>query len=101
MKNPLMVFGRAPLFYFVLHFYLIHVLAMLAAWVRYGAKAFVFMLHPLPSMGGPAQLFPPQFGYGLWVAYVMWVLVIVLLYLVCRWYASLKARRRAWWLSYL
>jgi uncharacterized membrane protein len=100
-KHPLMVFGRTPLFYFVLHFYLIHALAVLAAWVRYGAKAFVFVFHPLPSMGGPAQLFPPQFGYELWVAYLVWLFVVVSLYPVCRWYASIKARRRDWWLSYI
>jgi uncharacterized membrane protein len=101
VRNPLMVFGRTPLFYFVLHFYLIHALAVLAAWVRYGAKAFVFMFHPLPSMGGPAPLFPPQFGYGLWTAYLVWLIVVVALYPVCRWYASIKAKRRDWWLSYL
>jgi uncharacterized membrane protein len=100
-KNPLTVFGRVPFFYFVLHFYLIHALAVIAAWIRYGGRAFTFMFHPLPSMGGPAQLFPAQFGYSLWVAYAMWAVVVVSLYPVCRWYTSIKARRRDWWLSYL
>jgi uncharacterized membrane protein len=99
--NPLTVFGRVPFFYFVLHFYLIHLLAVLAAWIRYGARAFGFMFHPLPSMGGPAQMFPSPFGYELWVIYLVWLLVVVALYPACRWYASLKSRRRDWWLGYL
>jgi len=101
ISNPLTVFGRVPFFYFVLHFYLIHLLAVLAAWIRYGASAFGFMFHPLPSMGGPARLFPSPFGYDLWVAYLVWLFVVASLYPVCRWYASVKSRRRDWWLGYL
>jgi uncharacterized membrane protein len=101
ISNPITVFGRVPFFYFVLHFYLIHLLAVLAAWIRYGASAFGFMFHPLPSMGGPARLFPSPFGYDLWVAYLVWLFVVASLYPVCRWYASVKSRRRDWWLGYL
>jgi uncharacterized membrane protein len=99
--NPLVVFGRVPMFYFILHFYLIHVLAVLAAWLRYGNAAFAFVLNPLPSMGGPTRLFPPDFGYSLWVVYGVWLLTVLLLYPVCRWFANVKATRRDWWLSYL
>jgi uncharacterized membrane protein len=99
--NPLIIFGRVPMFYFILHFYLIHILAVLAAWLRYGNAAFTFVLNPLPSMGGPARLFPADFGYSLWVVYGVWVLTVVLLYPVCRWFANVKATRRDWWLSYL
>jgi uncharacterized membrane protein len=99
--NPLIVFGRVPMFYFVLHFYLIHVLAVLAAWLRYGNAAARFVFNPLPSMGGPAKLFPSPFGYSLLVTYGVWLLVLVLLYPVCRWFANVKSRRCDWWLSYL
>ena len=99
--NPLVVFGRVPMFYFILHFYLIHILAVLAAWLRYGNAAFTFILNPLPSMGGPTRLFPADFGYSLWVVYGVWLLTVVLLYPVCRWFANVKATRRHWWLSYL
>ena len=61
-NNPVLIFGRVPLFYFVLHFYLIHGIAVLMAWLRYGKGAFSFMFNPLPSMGGPRQLFPAHFG---------------------------------------
>jgi uncharacterized membrane protein len=99
--NPLVIFGRVPMFYFILHFYLIHALAMLFAWFRYGSSAARFVFNPLPSMGGPTKLFPANFGYSLWTAYGVWLLVLVLLYPVCRWFANVKRRRRDWWLSYL
>jgi hypothetical protein len=99
--NPLVVFGRVPMFYFILHFYLIHALAVLGAWLRYGNSAARFVFNPLPSMGGPRELFPPNFGYSLFTAYGVWLLVLVLLYPVCHWFANVKATRRDWWLSYL
>jgi hypothetical protein len=33
--------------------------------------------------------------------YLVWLAVVALLYPLCRRYAKLKARSRAWWLSYL
>jgi uncharacterized membrane protein len=99
--SPLIVFGRVPLFYFILHFYLIHSLVVLTAFLRYGAAAAAFVFNPVPSMGGPRTLFPPDFGYRLWVVYAFWILTLALLYPVCRWFAKIKATRRDWWLSYL
>jgi uncharacterized membrane protein len=99
--NPLIVFGRVPMFYFIVHFYAIHTLAVLMAWLRYGGAAFSFMFNPLPSMGGPAKLFPANFGYSLWTVYIVWIGLVVALYPLCRWFAGVKARRRDWWLSYL
>lgn len=99
--NPLIIFGRVPMFYFVLHFYLIHILVVLAAFIRYGSGAAKFIFNLVPSMGSPREMFPPDFGYSLWVAYGVWILVVVLLYPVCLWFAKVKARRKDWWLSYL
>jgi hypothetical protein len=49
--------------------------------------------------------FPPQkpAGYGLPLpgVYAVWLLVVVALYPLCRWFAALKQRRREWWWSYL
>lgn len=99
--NPLIVFGRVPLFYFILHFYVIHALTVLAALLRYGVQAGKFMFNPLPSMGGPSDLFPANFGYRLWVVYAVWILTVTMLYPLCRWFAKVKRERAAWWLSYL
>jgi hypothetical protein len=99
--NPLVVFGRVPLFYFVLHFFAIHSATVLMAWVRYGSRAFAFVFNPVPSMGGPRQLYPPDFGYSLWVVCGVWVAIVVALYPLCRWFAKMKATQRVWWLNYL
>jgi uncharacterized membrane protein len=100
-SNPVVVFGRVPLFYFVLHFFAAHAAAVLLALLSYGSDALAFVFHPVPSMGGPRALFPAPFGYDLWVAYLVWLVIVVALYPACRWFARLKATRREWWLSYL
>lgn len=100
-SNPIIVFGRVPMFYFVLHFYLIHMLFVAAAWLRYGTSAARFTFELIPSMGGPRDLFPANFGYSLWVVYGVWILTVALLYPLCRWFANVKASRQDWWLSYL
>jgi hypothetical protein len=45
--------------------------------------------------------YPNGYGVSLPAVYVVWAVVIALLYPLCRWMASLKARRRDWWLSYV
>ncbi len=100
-SNAIVVFGRVPMFYFVLHFYLIHTLAVFAEWFRYGPSAARFTFSLMPSMGGPRDLFPANLGYPLWVVYGVWMLTVILLYPLCRWFAKIKASRHDWWLSYL
>ena len=100
--DRVVVFGRVPMFFYVVHFWLIHVVASTLAWMRYGRASLAFLLHPLPSMGGPPSLFPPGFGYPLWTAYVVWIGVVAAMYPLCRWFADLKRRRRGeWWISYV
>ena len=100
-SSPLIVFGRVPLFYFVLHFLAAHAAIVLMSLARYGTAALGFMFQPVPSMGGPAKAFPPDFGFDLWVAYAVWIAIVVGLYPICRWFAAVKERNRSWWLSYL
>jgi hypothetical protein len=52
-------------------------------------------------MGGPEDLFPPDFGYSLWVVYAVWLFVVISLYPPCRRFAQYKADHQYWWLSYL
>jgi uncharacterized membrane protein len=97
--NPMIVFGRVPFFFFLLHLAMIHALAVAANLLRYGRAPFLLM--PAPSMGGPRQVFPPNYGFNLGVVYLVWLAVIALAYPACRWYSQLKQRRTDWWLSYL
>jgi len=55
----------------------------------------------LPSMGGPAAGFPPDFGYSLGTVYLVWFAVLAIMYPACRWFADQKERKRSPWLSYL
>jgi uncharacterized membrane protein len=100
-RRPLVVIGRVPLFYYVVHFWLIHVVAAVLAFVKYGTASLAWLFMPLPSMGGPAQPFPPGFGYPLWAAYGAWIAVVLMMYPLCRWFARVKERRNDWWLGYL
>jgi uncharacterized membrane protein len=86
------VYGRVPLFFYVLHLFLIHALALLVgtlAGFEPGSFLRVWMF------------FPEAWGYGLQTVYLVWVGVVLALYPLCRWFAGVKARRREAWLSYL
>jgi uncharacterized membrane protein len=100
-RHPLIVFGRVPLFYFVLHFFAAHAAALALARFTYGSTAWSFIFQPVPSMGGPRNAFPPNFGYDLWVTYLAWVVIVAALYPACAWFARVKERKRSWWLSYV
>jgi uncharacterized membrane protein len=76
--NPLIVFGRVPFLFFVIHLAAIHLIAILLGLLRYGKAAFLFI--PAPSMGSPRELFPPDYGWSLGVVYGVWLAVIVMLY---------------------
>jgi uncharacterized membrane protein len=96
--QPVVTFGRVPLFYYLLHLPLIHGLAVLFNYGRYG-RADWLMGWPLTS--GPPQDAPSDKGFGLLIVYLVWILAVLILYPVCRWFADVKRRRREAWLTYL
>ncbi len=98
-SNPLIVFGRVPFFFFVVHLAVAHAVSILLSCLRYGSTR--FLLIPPPSMGSMRNVFPANYGYDLWMVYVVWFAVIAMLYPLCRWFAGVKQRRSDWWLSYL
>ena len=100
ISRPLVTLGRAPLFYYLLHLAFIHALAVGFAYARYGQAAWMFNNPSLPVTTA-VLTFPEGYGYGLLTVYAIWVGVVLLLYPACRWFASVKARRREAWLSYL
>jgi uncharacterized membrane protein len=98
LLSPALVFGRVPLFYFLLHLPLIHLLAVIVCYWQNGA---IYWMFQSPNLGAYPFTPPPGWGLSLPLIYALWVLVVVMLYPVCRWFASVKARRRDPWLSYL
>jgi len=97
LSRVFVTFGRAPLFFYLLHLPVIHLVALGLAYARYGEVGFLFQN---VAFAGPGQL-PAGYGYGLPVVYLVWFSVVVTLYPACRWFSGLKSRRRTVWLSYL
>ncbi len=97
--NPVLIFGRVPLFYYLLHLPMIHGLALLISWLRIGRVD--FLLNAPPALGGPTAGFPVDYGYSLGIVYLVWLAIVVALYPLCRWFAALKQRNRSVVLSYL
>jgi len=92
VKNMLVTFGRVPFAFYVVHLYLLHVLAIgLGVIEGFDASRFFVM----------AWAFPPGYGLPLPAVYLIWAVVVALLYPLCRWVSAVKARRNDWWLSYL
>jgi uncharacterized membrane protein len=94
LSRILLVFGRVPLFYYVLHLYLLHILAILIA------LAFQQPIWHGTVIADGVQR-PLGYGHGLPFIYGMWILAVAILYLPCRWFMALRGRHRGWtWLSY-
>ncbi|TMU54974.1 DUF1624 domain-containing protein [Flagellimonas algicola] len=95
--EKMVVIGRVPMFFYILHIYVIHALAVIAAMMT--GFSFSDMVIDLwitlqPQLQG--------YGFDLWVVYLIWVVLIIALYPICSWYNNYKtAHREKWWLSYL
>jgi uncharacterized membrane protein len=98
LLRPALTIGKVPLFFYVLHFYLIHLLAVAASYLRFGTVAQMFRS---PDLGHFPFSAPAGWNLGLPMVYLVWIIVVTALYPVCRWYAGVKRRRNDWWLSYL
>ena len=90
-------FGRVPMFYYLLHIPLIHVAAVLVSLVREGqVNAWLFGNHPM----APPQV-PEGYTWTLALLYLVFAACVVTLYFPCRWFARVRATRKARWLSYI
>lgn len=98
LLRPFVTFGRVPLFYYLLHVPLMHLVAVVFAYVKYGRAEWLFVNWPPPGQPQPE---PQGYGYNLLVVYAIWLGVVLALYPLCRWFAAVKSRRRDAWLSYL
>jgi len=97
VARALSVFGRVPFFYYALHIPLIHTLAVVVSIIREGSiNPWLFTNHPAASP--PA---PDGYMWSLGLLYLVWAIAVGILYVACRWFVGVKARRTDWWLSYL
>jgi uncharacterized membrane protein len=91
----LSVYGRVPLFYFIVHFYLIHALMLVLMF----SQGFHWSALDFASgrFGRPKDL---KSGIPLWAVYLVWIAVVGILYKPCRWYGKYKAAHGQWWLKF-
>jgi len=92
IKDTLVMFGRVPFAFYVVHFYLIHILCVFFGMYQ-GFEAsqmmrFFFFL-------------PEGYGTELGGMILAWVLVMLIMYPFCKWVMKIKSTRKDWWLSYL
>jgi uncharacterized membrane protein len=92
LRRVLVVFGRVPLFVYVLHIVFAHLAAGLLALVLGFGDALLTNVFIYKPAG---------WGFGLFGVYAAWLLIIIGLYPACRWYGALKRRRTQWWWGYL
>ena len=92
------IYGRVPMFFYLLHIYLVHLMAMIAsglftnvAWQNWILRQPVWFNTDLKG-----------YGFSLGVVYLVWILVVVALFPLCKRYDHYKqAHKEKWWLSYL
>lgn len=88
-------FGRVPFFYYIIHFFYIHLLCVIAFYMSGLGSA------QIVDQNSPFFFRPAVWGYNLWIVYAVWAFVVLTLYPLCRWYEKYKARNSYWWLSYV
>lgn len=101
VKNKLtdffLVFGRVPFFFYFLHVLVIHVLAIMGILIFGGNWRDMILT---AEVFANAKLI--NYGYSLWVVYLVWISVVLLFYPFCKKYMIYKANNKdKWWLSYL
>lgn len=96
LTDMISVFGKVPLFYFLIHLYLIH--ALMIAMLFLQGFNWSDLVFGMLSMGRPKA----ESGIGLWETYMVWIVVVISLYPLCKWYAKYKGNHKDQkWLRYL
>lgn len=96
VNRTLIMFGRVPLFYFILQMFVAHGFGVLLNYLAGKSINYFFLNFPASATDAPADA-----GFGLPVVYAAWLAGLVLLYPLCRWYGRVKQRRRDFPFNYL
>lgn len=93
LKSILLVYGRVPLFFFIVHLSIISVTSYVWTYLKFGRGVNLSFTSP--------QDWPTDYSPNLLRAYLVWVMLIILLYFPCRWYSNYKSKNKVWWVTYL
>ena len=98
-QRAIALIGNVALFYYVLHVFVIHLLALLVViWTGYPWQTMVFV-GPISQI---SPLLKGNYGFSLGETYLIWIGLIFLLYLPCvYWYALKNRNKSTWWVSYV
>lgn len=96
--NVVSVYGRVPMFYYLIHIYVIHLVAIIASAFTPGQDWKIwFLKQPIwftTNLKG--------YGFSLPVAYLIWIAIVIAMYPLCKRYDAYKQTNKGkWWLSYL
>ncbi|MGK2864955.1 MAG: DUF1624 domain-containing protein [Chitinophagaceae bacterium] len=99
LENMLLRIGRVPLFFYIIHLFFIHLLAIGA--VVLSGRPWTDMIF-VTNMNPKDSPWLAGYGFSLGATYLVWIIVVLLLYPLCKWYDQYKTRHKEkWWLSYL
>ncbi|WP_231425270.1 DUF1624 domain-containing protein [Pedobacter sp. Leaf250] len=87
------IYGAVPFFYYVIHFYLLHTVLVIAFF------ATGFTSNQIVQI--PFWFRPNEFGFNLSIVYLIWIAVVAMLYLPCKWFKGYKEKHNQWWLRYV
>lgn len=90
----LAVYGRVPLFFYVVHIFVAHAAAVVVALIQSGELRRIKVITEFGSL-------PEWYGLPLPGVYLVWALVVIALYHPCRWFARVKETRGEWWIRYM
>jgi uncharacterized membrane protein len=98
LSRMITVYGRVPFFYYILHFYLIHFISAVLSFTR--GHSVAEGIHEGSGQFLPNFIYPSE-GYSLLFVYGMWLVIVLALYPLCKWFSDYKKNHTQWWLSYL
>ncbi|MEO5890376.1 MAG: hypothetical protein ABIQ31_08995 [Ferruginibacter sp.] len=98
ITRAISLYGRVPLFYYLVHIYLLHFFAMLLAWFT----GFGWQKMVITGTWVTDQASLRGYGLSLPMVFLIWIVVVAGLYPLCKKYDAYKRNNRSkWWLSYL
>ncbi|HEY6900311.1 MAG TPA: heparan-alpha-glucosaminide N-acetyltransferase domain-containing protein [Puia sp.] len=99
LGQKLTVFGRVPMFYYLIHIYVFHAFAVIGALLSGHRASDMTNLTTWVTANAKLQ----GYGFSLPVVYGVWLVTVILLYPLCKWFDGYKRAHGAQkkWLSYL
>ncbi len=96
VKKVTLFYGKVPLFYFIVHFYVIHILTIMMLFAQ--GFSWSQIEFAAGTFGRSRNVVS---GLPLWEIYLMWIFVVTILYKPCQWFGKYKAENQHWWLKYI